>query len=170
MGKQLLYLDFDGVLHPNEVYRQRGGVMLLPQHHRSAGHRLFEHAGLLDSMLEPYPAVRIVLSTSWVRCLGFSVARSYLPPTLAARVVGATYHSAMRYTMEFEHMSRGQQVLADVQRRLPRAWLAIDDDGEAWPNQHLDKLVLSHPDKGISEHQVQNFLAESLEQVFGRNA
>lgn len=164
----VLYLDFDGVLHPAEVFRQRGGGMHLPEHFRSQGHRLFEHAGLLVELLKPYPQVAVVLSTSWVQVLGYDKARGHLPLALASRVIGATYHSGMRYAAEFEQMSRGQQVLADVERRRPGAWLAVDDDGELWPAAHAGKLVLSHPDTGISEPGVRARLEAALVREFGR--
>ncbi len=57
----ILYLDYDGVLHPEDVWRHpKRGI-----HFGSAGagHRLFEHAGLLDEVLRPYPQVRVVLYT-----------------------------------------------------------------------------------------------------------
>lgn len=162
----VLYLDFDGVLHPAEVFRQRGGGMYLPVHFQERGHRLFEHAGLLVQLLKPYPLVGIVLSTSWARVLGYDKARSQLPHPLASRVIGATYHSAMRYAAEFEQMSRGQQVLADVSRRRPAAWLAVDDDGELWPAAHQEKLVLAHPDAGISEPGVRARLEQALAREF----
>lgn len=165
----VLYLDFDGVLHPSQVFRRRGGGLHLPVHFQERGHRLFEHAGLLVELLEPYPDVGVILSTSWVRVLGYDKARSHLPADLASKVVGATYHSRMQYGRpEFEQMSRGQQVLADVERRRPGAWLAVDDDGELWPATHLEKLVLSHPDAGISGPSVRQGLEEALAREFGR--
>jgi hypothetical protein len=93
---RILFLDFDGVLHPDAVYRRRGyGVVLhkpsLPPEFHDA--KLFGYAGHLVDILKDFPAVRIVLSTSWVSSLRFSTALSRLPPLLQARVVGATYHS-----------------------------------------------------------------------------
>lgn len=65
-GGRLLYLDFDGVLHPEDVWRRPGwGVFVA----RPPGHRVFKNAALLEEVLAPYPEIRIVLSTSWVRVL-----------------------------------------------------------------------------------------------------
>lgn len=86
----ILFLDFDGVLHPDAVFLRLNGEIEL----RADG-RLLMWAGRLSAALEPYPDARIVLSTSWARHLGFSRARKVLPADLAARVVGATWHSAM---------------------------------------------------------------------------
>ncbi|MFX5057514.1 HAD domain-containing protein, partial [Acinetobacter baumannii] len=78
-----MFLDFDGVLHPDEVYRVGERIVL-----RMDGFSLFEWSEVLDELMEPYPALQIVLATSWVRQLGFDVARAYLPDSLQRRVVG----------------------------------------------------------------------------------
>jgi len=152
----VLYLDFDGVLHPDAAYWSPRGVVL--QGH--PGHALFEHVPLLESALAPYPDVRIVLSTSWVPDLGFSRARKRLGPQLAQRVIGATFHSRyMRRRRDIEPRSmdgmllsvrddyhtlpRGMQVWNDVCRRKPDGWLALDDNDEGWPEEHRHRLVLT---------------------------
>lgn len=48
----ILFLDYDGVLHTDEAYHTKKGVVL-----RCDGHNLFEHAQLLTDLLEPYPHV-----------------------------------------------------------------------------------------------------------------
>lgn len=53
---QLLYLDFDGVLHPSAVYRSPGGAIFLEQYYVDDGHRLFEHADLLAELLVLVPS------------------------------------------------------------------------------------------------------------------
>lgn len=73
---QIPFLDFDGVLHPDAVFMTRKGPIL-----RAEG-ALFMWAGLLADVLHDFPQVQVVLSTSWVRYLGFSRARSYLPDPL----------------------------------------------------------------------------------------
>jgi hypothetical protein len=147
MNRPVVYLDYDGVLHPEDVFRHpKRGVYLSP---RYAGHKLFEHCGLLEAELEPYPDVVLVLSTTWVRVLRYRRALSYLPDSLQMRVVGATFHSAM-HRPAFEALSRGQQVLADVGRRKPSDWLALDDDAEHWPDSHRERLVRTDPTLGLS--------------------
>ncbi|MFG6728525.1 HAD domain-containing protein [Burkholderia pseudomallei] len=148
MGGVVLYLDIDGVLNPESVYRSRKAG---PWIFGAPGHRLFEHADLLADLLEPYPHVRIVLSTSWVRVYRSvrKVARK-LPPRLRSRVVGATYHSRMD-PAEFVAAPRGMQVWADVLRRKPTDWLALDDDYLHWPAWCRDNLVRTDPMLGISE-------------------
>lgn len=79
MTSPLLYLDFDGVLHPSEVFHQGGRGPTLAE--SFAGHKLFEHAVTLAKLLASYPSVRLVLSTSWVLAYGLEAATSYLPAT-----------------------------------------------------------------------------------------
>ncbi len=106
-GGLMLYLDFDGVLHPENVYMRRGRG---PYIESPEGHALFEHNELLERVLMPYPDVKIVLSTSWIRVYK-SVTRvaRRLTPDLRARVVGATFHSLMD-AVEFGAAPRGMQI------------------------------------------------------------
>jgi hypothetical protein len=144
-GDIVLYLDFDGVLHHEDVWwHPRRGTYI-----KAPGHQLFEHVPLLEAALEPFPDVRIVLSTSWVRVLRFSRAVKRLSPELRQRVVGATFHTRMN-RQSFEDRPRGVQILDDVRRRQPRHWVALDDDAEGWPESHKEHLVHTNDILGIS--------------------
>ena len=164
-GGDVLYMDFDGVAHVCEVYVERTptGRVLRPfiPSELASKHQLFEHAELLADLLQPYPSVRIVLSTTWVRHMGYRVARSYLPPSLRARCVGATYHSRMPGPW-FDAMPRGQQVREDVHRRRPDRWLAIDDVTLGWGDALKTHLVASHEILGISAPWVRKWLVTEL--------
>ncbi|NIF82721.1 hypothetical protein F3J24_04250 [Comamonas sp. Tr-654] len=163
MSKTILYLDYDGVLHPEPVYRHpRGGMYFGLEH---AGHSLFEYAEVLVEALAPYPHVAIVLSTSWVRVLSYSQARAYLPETLRSRVIGATFHSAMN-KFEFDAMSRGAQVLADATRRSATSWVALDDDDDGWGAAASSHFVLTERTSGLSEPQALIELSDKLKEQF----
>lgn len=159
MPAPLLYLDFDGVLHPEDVFRHpRRGVYLGGNY---PGHALFEHAELLVALLEPYPDVRVVLSTSWVRVLRYQRALRYLPERLQMRVIGSTFHTRMNKD-SFLALSRGQQVLGDAGRRRATQWLALDDDAEGWPDSHRAHLLQTDPVLGLAA--VMDDLTERLAQ------
>lgn len=165
-AEAILYLDFDGVLHPEAVYwHPRRGAYL--GRDVADGHALFEHAPLLESLLDPYPHVRLVLSTSWVREYRYSGAARRLTPGLRQRCVGATFHSAMDRA-EFERTPRGLQVAADVERRRPGAWLAVDDCTEGWPPLAMDHVVFTHEVDGIAHIDVLAQLRSRLAEQFGR--
>ncbi|WP_187427617.1 HAD domain-containing protein [Comamonas sp. Z1] len=148
------------MLHPEAVWRApRKGIYLalgLENHH------LFENANVLVDLMEPYPDVLIVLSTSWVRVLGFTAAASYLPRSLQDRAIGATFHTGMQRDW-FTSSPRVHQVLGDVGRRQPSAWVAIDDDAADWPPHTAANFVASDPTYGLSAPQVYLELQQKLE-------
>jgi hypothetical protein len=157
LGLPILYLDFDGVLHPEHCYwHPRKGPYL-----KAPGHSLFEHLALLERLLEAHPKVRIVLSTTWVQTYQFSETARKLGPSLSPRVIGATYHTGMDKE-GFRDMPRGLQVLGDVARRQPSAWVALDDDPTGWPANARDKLVLTHGLHGLGEERAQLELKAKL--------
>jgi hypothetical protein len=131
MSANVLYLDFDGVLHRN---------LTLLQSRRGQTVNLFEFADRLATVLEPYPEVRIVLSTSWVFAGGFRRCIAYLPAPLRPRIIGATYDSTTPL-LPFADLSRWRQIIFDVERRRPRAWVAIDDDVANCPPEFADHFV-----------------------------
>lgn len=124
-------------------------------------YRLFQHVGLLEKLLVPHPAVRLVLSTSWAQKLGLKETVRHLPESLQRRVIGATYELAEPGDY-FQYLSRGEQVLLDVQRRRPSAWLALDDDPVGWPKWSAQHLVLTDPYEGIAPAQVQAAIRATL--------
>ncbi len=146
-GQLILYLDFDGVLHHENVlwHPRIGAYLSAPEHFK-----LFQHVDLLDRMLAPFPGVQIVLSTSWVRQYGCAKSGKNLSPGLRSRVVGATFHSMMN-EQAFAELPRGVQVMNDVRRRQPLRWLALDDDYQQWPSESLANLVRTHEHFGLSE-------------------
>lgn len=157
-GYPVLYLDFDGPLHPNEVYQTKSGIVL-----RAPGHKLFENVPILESILERYPTVRIVLSTSWVVAKGFEFARSQLSPMLQERVIGATFHRRYMRKGEFTNMSRGMQIYSDSTRRSTGGWVALDDDSFGWPRACLDRLVCCDETAGLASEQTQRELVNQLD-------
>ena len=154
----LCYLDFDGVLHDDEVYFDpRRGIYL-----GTPVRTLFEWVHILDDLFVPYPEVKIVLSTSWVRVKNFEFAKKCLPIGLQERVIGATYHRREMIDTPFDQMSRGQQVWGDVLRRKAFRWFAIDNDARDWPEQCRNNLILTNDRTGISELNVQQQIRERL--------
>lgn len=157
----ILYLDYDGVLHHENVlwHPSIGAYLSAPE-----GYVLFQHSALLEQLLEPYPEVRIVLSTSWVRRYGCSSSAKQLGPALRQRVIGATFHSKMNEE-EFAAAPRGMQVWGDVYKRKPRDWLASDDDYLHWPAWCREKYIKTHEHEGLSAPAVLAEFKEKLERL-----
>lgn len=154
-----VFLDFDGVLHPDNVVQPHNKPLEL-----QAPGELFMHAQvLLDILAAEHSEAEIILSTSWVRFLRYSRTIKKMPPDLRAKVAGATWHSGMampdgspyrRAEDPFNWMSRWQQIEWYVKRHEVTDWLAIDDlhSGEEiakWPEDQRHRLVLTDPDLGL---------------------
>ena len=93
----ILFLDFDGVLHPSDVFLIANEPVLI--HPKEPDLKLFCWAPILESILDeldPSGEVKIILSTTWVVKLGLERARSYLPKSLLNRVI-----SGLRQTVHY---------------------------------------------------------------------
>lgn len=155
----VLYLDYDGVLHDSEVYvSPKRGI-----HIRTPGCTLFEWMPLLEEVLNPFPEVALVLSTSWVRARSFNFAKEQLSPALQQRIIGATYHRREINKYVFMDTPRWQQIAADVNRRKPKNWLALDDDVNDWPEHLVKHLIATDGMSGLSCPNVLIKLESSLQ-------
>lgn len=161
--RSVVFLDYDGVLHRGDAYRTRAGIV------SSAPGRieLFEFADVLNRLLQPYPHVEVVLSTSWVKVLGFNKARDALPVAeLRRRVVGATFHTKFDDAYRWNGIKRGEQILRYVSRHRLVRWLAIDDQGDGF-GDYGGHLVQCDIDLGLGDIAVQERLRVALRMQFG---
>lgn len=150
----ILFLDFDGVLHPAgpvpgrpvEIRRGQDGRELYLFHHADA------LAGALDGV-----EVDLVLSTTWVETFGLQKAAGFLPASLAARVVGATYRRRMD-ACDWSTWSRWPQIHRYVQQHGLTRWLAIDDDAEGWPDAERHRLIHTSSDHGVNPSELRELV------------
>jgi hypothetical protein len=163
----IIYLDFDGVLHPDAVYNPPNKPIEL----RGPG-ELFMHAHVLEEALAIYPEAKIILSTSWVRALGFDRTIKKMPPKLAARVTGATWHNKLRQDNydPFSNMSRFKQIMNHVNKNAVENWIAIDDlhsghEVYSWPKDQSHLLVLTEESKGLGCPKAQADLNKKLKEM-----
>ena len=163
----VLFLDFDGVLHPDAAYLIKGRPILKTQG------ALFMWAPLLLEALTPFPDVRIVLSTSWARELSYTRARRWLPSGLRERVIGATWHSAMSYkrdgfrslTTWWDEATRYEQIKRYVTRAGLTQWLVVDDQPDGWAEEDRDHLVQTHGETGLSDPAALALLVKGLQSL-----
>lgn len=154
----VLFLDFDGVLHPDATFQTKQGIEL-----RAPG-ELMMHAGILHDILRDIPLVKICLSTSWVRLLGYRRARAALPAELQLQTVSATWHSRMRETARegYDLFSRYEQICGAVTRSGVTRWIAVDDDPEfSWPAND-ERLVRCNSQRGLGSESTQSDLRTKL--------
>ena len=156
----VIYLDFDGVTHPADVWYDRDSRQVRLQ---APGHELFESLPVLEAAIAPYPDLKIVLSTSWVPTFGFEKTRAFLSESLQSRIIGSTYDPQSPDAWRFAKLRRYDAIALDVRRRRPSRWLAIDDDALlGWPADQYDALVLAPPALGLACNETQALLRGRL--------
>lgn len=169
----VLYLDLDGVVqHEAVLFHPRRGIYMSPT--EALGRTLFEWVPILVALLAPYPSVRLVLSSSWCVRPGYGKTLRWMPEDLRQRFIGGTYHKRVHgldaWTRDsFLRTPRGLQVVADVERRKPRQWLALDDDVEDWPAHALANLIQCDGSTGLSAESVQRELSARLRAIYTCN-
>ena len=141
-----LYLDFDGVLHPDEVYRRRDGTIFVKNVPGMEAHLFMWAQGLVKCMANR--DVQVVLATSWVKALGFQRALSRLPEGISSRVAGSTYHSSNR--QDWDLYTRYQQIQQHATRHRIQTWLALDNDVKDWAPKAQHHLCPCDDVTGIS--------------------
>lgn len=161
-SQPLIYLDFDGTLHPKCCLWDATGPYL----DAPAGHKLFEHARLLDRILGEFPTVGVVLHSLWTERLGLNGALAHLPPGLRGRVVGNTLDGATT-PHPLIRLSPAERVLLDVERRKPSGWIALDAARQGWPEWAMAHVLQTHPEEGISPVVVQGALHSRLLRIAG---
>lgn len=57
--------------------------------------------------------------------------------------------------------------MADVDRRYPLTWVALDDRNEGWPVHASGQVVITHPMEGIAHPPVTEVLRHRLAEQFG---
>lgn len=142
MQKQLVALDFDGVLHPC-----------------TAG--TFIYLDRFQDFLRKHPSLRVVLSTTWRNDMAWPDLMALFAPELRERFLGFTpdlEHTGSQAIREREIQAwrRENQVLS-----LP--WVALDDDASLF-SPGCPNLVLCETIRGLRPAQL-----ALIEQKLGLN-
>lgn len=154
-------MDYDNCLHRCDVYVAGNEVIA-----SVPGIALFEYATVLERLLEPYPHVRIVLSSDWVGAVGFERARDALPLTsLRARVIGATRVEGGSGVPTSSNLTRGEQILRYVAMKGIKSWLALDDRLDGF-DSCMVQLVHCQAGVGLGDSSVQEMLERKLRLLF----
>lgn len=133
----ILFLDFDGVLHPSTIevdWVNEGGKMT------PKAEGLFAHVDALARALEPFPDLRIVVSSSWRSMYPIEELREVLGP-LGHRVIDTTGRRVG---------TRWQDIEGYLSRRAPVPWIACDDDDHGWPDDLRHQLIRPNPLVGLT--------------------
>ena len=143
----ILFLDFDGVLHHENVRLKKCHPIkrrhlseadrrfLTPDGRLVTGRNLFEHADRLATCLEQFPDVRIVISSTWREHFRPEAILRFLPQALADRVIGHTPFCGPGS----EDGTRLSEVLAyvDGNGHAGEPWVALDDQARLFLDDDL---------------------------------
>lgn len=162
---QVVYLGISGVLHPSKTTYE----LVNRRSPWYDGHSLYEGVSLLETALQPWPAARIVLTSTLPWAHGLASVLEKLG-ALAARVDSFTYEDLtlravrtvktrsgttrnLTYSNEdYWRMNKADIVAAHVAWLQPVAWVAIDDDDVLWPPAvSRDQLVATDPCLGLRD-------------------
>jgi len=161
-----LFVDYDGTLHVGHALMDASGLVTL-----DSGRPLFEYAPLLVEILRPYPAVQIVLTTSWLQTLPTEEVISFLPVELAQRVVDTTRDRKARLSYMLNGSGRTDIITCYAIGKGLKQWLAIDDSvcgayhfGRE-PGEHVQNFLLLDSTRGISDEGTQQRIRDWLTEV-----
>ena len=131
MIPKLLFVDFDGVLHPASA---------------PAGAR-FSRVDLLAAVW-PTAGCDMVISSSWRNAFPLATLIRYFPPALRPSVIGATGEPHRGPFPRYE------EIKTYLRRHRPLAdWRALDDSWIEFPKQ-CPELIRCDPNHGLQEPQV----------------
>jgi hypothetical protein len=119
----VLFLDFDGVLHPDPCFNE-------PE---------FSSLHLVEAVLANFPSVEIVVSSAWRTYHTLAELREFLGPTLGPRIVGLTPD------LELAVVAFPRQTECETWLRAHRPdslWIAIDDR-DWWFKPNIPNLLLT---------------------------
>jgi len=111
----ILFLDFDGVLHP----RYENGPVPVEA--------AFCHLPRFEAVMHDFPEVQIVISSTWREQFSLDKLRTWFSADIAARIVGATPIVPADHPGSLER--RESEIVAWLveQGRSSEPWLALDD-------------------------------------------
>lgn len=124
----VLMLDFDGVLHP----AQSGSFIYLP---------------LLETWLQRFPAVEVVISSNWKDSYTLEGLTALFPESVRHRVLGTT--------PDLPGESREDEILHLVHQYRIAAWVALDDRAQEFPKTKYSHLVETDYFNGLTAHHLE---------------
>lgn len=138
----ILFLDFDGVLHP-----------FFPRRDRSdAENQLFSYLPRLEGVLRDFPEWRVVIASSWRENRPWANVIQAFSPDIVDRIIGATPVIKVKEPPYPRH-PRHSEVLAylDANDLQGVRWIALDDDPRLYPPNCPNLLLCDDGFREIEE-------------------
>lgn len=144
---RVLFLEFDGVLHPKSALARFAPVAPLKPKIQEAW--LFRWAWILEELLEPHPDVGILVHSSWRMLATDDELQSFLGP-LASRFAGSTPHG-----------KRWESIAQVVEGNRLRDFIILDSLPASFPAE-LPQLIACDPEAGLQAYAVRRQLLRRL--------
>lgn len=123
MTIDVIFLDFDGVLHP--VFPRNDRPYIENQH--------FSYAEALGDAIEQHcPNAILVVSSEWRKQKTMAELKELLPESLAKRLVGGTPAAPYRYPGQREDEALSWIKTFQETKKAPVRWCAVDDVPDIW--------------------------------------
>ena len=145
MRPVLLFLDFDGVLHPAGCDTSQ----------------YFCNREQLEIALREHPNVALVITSTWRHAYPLAELKRQFSPDIAARIIGKT----PTWEVEDDEHIRYREILAFLENPKVTGlqWLALDDSSFEFPPD-CAQLVLCDPARGL-DAQVAGALTDRLKRL-----
>ncbi|MBO2985838.1 HAD domain-containing protein [Burkholderia pseudomallei] len=158
----LIYLNFDGVLHPNHLqYRYRHSPELL-----WPSHTAFEYAPALENAFEDCPDATVVLNTWWTYYLTVEACLQLLPASIRPRVVGTTLVGGIREEPLPNRVREAERHIGVPTNEL----LVLDNSSARYGESLLPQLLLVNEETGLSCPSAMRALKKRLHSQWSRAA
>jgi hypothetical protein len=145
---RILFLEFDGVLHPASAAARFTLAKPLKRSIQQAW--LFRWAWILDELLDEHADVGLIVHSNWRYIAAEDELCSFLGP-LARRYVGSTPRA-----------QRWASIAQVVQANHLRDYRILDPLPDAFPHEARE-LIVCNPEAGLRERRVQEQIAEWLQ-------
>jgi DNA recombination-dependent growth factor C len=123
----ILFLDFDGVLHP------KGGQRLV-------------HLPIFEKMVRGTD-LKIVISSTWREVYSLSKLKSMFSEDIRPKIISATPQLPV-HTTEYE---RSEEIHDWLRLRGNPQWLALDDDIDIFHPRDRSNVILCNGKAGLTE-------------------
>ena len=133
---KILFLDFDGVLHPT------GSASVK-----------FSQLPMLEAFLREPPAqnIRIVVSSTWRDAYSLNALRRFFSVDIAPRIVGCTT-TLEEYDSDYE---RGEEIEAWLAEHASSAeWIALDDHSQGFSPRLRSRVLITESSTGLTDESI----------------
>lgn len=116
----ILFLDFDGVLHPYFLQNTD---------------KHFMYINKLEKVLREYPKVNVVISSSWRINNSLEQLKQYFAPDIRNRIIGVTPEIKVSVFESRDGIREKEINLYLQENNLNNKWIALDDDKYSFTNR-----------------------------------